>query len=127
MDMIDRTIIGTCNVEEALRCIHIGLLCTQADSSLRPSMSRINLMLSYHLVTLPDPTQPSFVRSHVYENSKSTSCGFGVSQSASIPFPSPAACHAPPSNTDASITELVPRERASCNLSALTMVRLSMS
>eukprot|EP00253_Pinus_taeda_P020948 PITA_20948 len=56
VDMIDPTIIGTCDVDEALRCIHIGLLCTQADSSLRPSMTRINLMLSS---TLPDPIQPA--------------------------------------------------------------------
>eukprot|EP00253_Pinus_taeda_P028710 PITA_28710 len=101
VDMIDPVIIEMCNVEEALRCVHVGLLCTQADSSLRPSMSLITLMLSSQSVTLPDPTQPAFVRSHVSENSKSTSCASGVSQSA--------APHAPPSNTDASITELVPR------------------
>eukprot|EP00253_Pinus_taeda_P030189 PITA_30189 len=101
VDMIDPAIIEMCNVEEALRCVHVGLLCTQADSSLRPSMSVITLMLSSHSVTSLEPTEPAFLRPHVSENSKSTSCGSGVSQSA--------AAHAPPSNADASITELVPR------------------
>eukprot|EP00253_Pinus_taeda_P018056 PITA_18056 len=55
VEIIDPAIIVTCNVEEALRCIHVGLLCTQADSSHRPSMSLITLMLSSHYVTLPDP------------------------------------------------------------------------
>ena len=108
MDMIDATIIEMCNVEEALRCVHVGLLCTQADSSIRPSMSLITLMLSSHSLTLRDATQPAFVRSHVTENSKSTSCGSGVSQSASISSPSSAASYAP-SHADVSITELVIR------------------
>eukprot|EP00253_Pinus_taeda_P007409 PITA_07409 len=103
VEIIDPAIIVTCNVEEALRCIHVGLLCTQADSSLRPLMSLITLMLSSHSVTLADPTQPAFV------SENSTGCGPGVSQSASISSPSSAASHAPPSNADASITELVPR------------------
>eukprot|EP00253_Pinus_taeda_P034567 PITA_34567 len=96
VDMIDPAIIETCNVEEALRCIHVGLLCTQADSSLRPSMSLITLMLSSHSVTLPVPTKPAFLRSHVSENSQSSSSGTTSS------------FHAPLSNADASITELEP-------------------
>eukprot|EP00253_Pinus_taeda_P027955 PITA_27955 len=62
MDMIDPAIIETCSDhEQALRCIHIGLLCTQAEISLRPSISTINLMLSTKLVELPDPIKPAFV------------------------------------------------------------------
>jgi hypothetical protein len=78
VQMIDPTIIETCDEEQALRCIHVGLLCTQADSSLRPSMSTVNLMLSSHSVTLPDPTKPAFVSSNVSQNSKSTSSGSGL-------------------------------------------------
>eukprot|EP00253_Pinus_taeda_P023299 PITA_23299 len=96
VDMIDPAIIETCNVEEALRCIHVGLLCTQADSSLRPSMSLITLILSSHSVTLPVPTKSAFLRSHVSKNRQSTSSGTTSS------------FHAPLSNADASITELEP-------------------
>eukprot|EP00253_Pinus_taeda_P017183 PITA_17183 len=74
MDMIDPAIIETCSdQEQALRCIHIGLLCTQAEPSLRPSISTINLMLSTKLVELPDPIKPAFVSSGVTHNTESTS------------------------------------------------------
>jgi len=103
--MIDPTIIETCAEEQALRCIHVGLLCTQADSSHRPSMSVITLMLSSHSVTLPDPTKPAFVNTS--PNSKSTISGSGVSHASASA--SSASFHAPLSNADASITDLVPR------------------
>jgi hypothetical protein len=98
--MIDPTIIETCDQGQALRCIHVGLLCTQADSSLRPPMPTVTLMLSYHSVTLPDPTKPAFVSFDASQNSKSTSSGSELPHASS---------HAPPSNADDSITDLVPR------------------
>eukprot|EP00253_Pinus_taeda_P032571 PITA_32571 len=62
--MIDPEIIETCNDwEQALRCIHVGFLCTQAEALLRPSMSTINLMVSTKFMKLPDPTTPAFVSS----------------------------------------------------------------
>jgi len=74
MDMIDPAIIETCSdQEQALRCIHVGLLCTQAEPSLRPSISTINLMLSTKLVELPDPIKPAFVSSVVTRPTESTS------------------------------------------------------
>jgi hypothetical protein len=60
VQMIDPEIIERCDEEQALRCIHVGLLCTQADSSLRPQMSTVTLMLSSHSVTLLNPTKPAF-------------------------------------------------------------------
>jgi hypothetical protein len=54
---IDPTIIETRDKEKALRCIHVGLLCTQADSLRRPPMSEVTAMLS-NSVTLPVPTKP---------------------------------------------------------------------
>lgn len=72
MDMIDPVILETCSDhEQALRCIHIGFLCTQAKASFRPSMSTINLMLSSKLVELPDPKKPAFVSSGVNHHRKS--------------------------------------------------------
>jgi len=104
--MIDRAIIETCDEEQALRCIVVGLLCTQADSSLRPPMSTITLMISSHSVTLPDPTKPAFVSSVT----QTTSSGSGLSHASVTAHSSvsSASSHIL-SNADASITELVPR------------------
>jgi len=104
--MIDEAIIETCDEEQALRCIVVGLLCTQADSFLRPPMSTITLMISSHSVTLPDPTKPAFVSSVT----QTTSSGSGLSHASVTAHSSvsSASCHIL-SNADASITELVTR------------------
>lgn len=111
LHMVDPLIIERCNEEQACRCIHVGLLCTQADPSLRPQMSTVNLMLSSHSVTLLDPTKPAFVRSHASHSANSTGSGLSHSHATTS---SSLSCHtpnlvAPPSNADASITELEPR------------------
>eukprot|EP00253_Pinus_taeda_P007849 PITA_07849 len=78
--MIDPTIIETCDEAEVSRCIHIGLLCTQAEPSLRPLMSTVTLMLSSDSVTfLPDPTKPAFVSYRDSQNTRSTRSGSGLS------------------------------------------------
>jgi hypothetical protein len=56
VQMIDPEISERCDEEQALRCIHVGLLCRQVDSSLRPQMYTVTLMLSSHSVTLLNPT-----------------------------------------------------------------------
>eukprot|EP00253_Pinus_taeda_P005395 PITA_05395 len=61
LDMIDPTIVGCCPQEQALRCIHVGLLCVQADVSNRPEMPDVVLMLSSNSVGIPNPTKPAFV------------------------------------------------------------------
>jgi hypothetical protein len=100
--MIDPTIIQTCYEDQALRCIQIGLLCTQAESHLRPAMSTVTLMLSSDSVTyLPDPTKPAFVSSHVS----------GLSPASANASSSVSSAHIPPgpvSNANDSITDLVP-------------------
>eukprot|EP00253_Pinus_taeda_P001885 PITA_01885 len=74
--LIDPAIIETCDEAQALRCIHVGLLCTQPESHLRPLMSTVNLMLSTDSVTyLPDPTKPAFVTSYVSQTTQMTSSG----------------------------------------------------
>jgi len=55
---IDQAIIETCHKKQALRCIHIGLLCTQDNALLRPPMSEVTVMLSTPSVALPVPTEP---------------------------------------------------------------------
>ena len=50
------------NEDQALRCIHVGLLCVQSDATLRPAMSNVVMMLSSSSVSLPNPSSPAFVR-----------------------------------------------------------------
>lgn len=46
--------------EQIQTCIHVGLLCTQADPKLRPDMRRVALILSKISNTLEEPTMPGF-------------------------------------------------------------------
>ena len=102
VQVIDPTIIETCDETQVLRCIHVGFLCTQVESSYRPPMSRVTLMLSTDSVTeLPDPTRPAFVNSHISRITKPTASSFVRS--------SPHTAQGPPSNATASISDLVPR------------------
>ncbi|KAK7271658.1 hypothetical protein RJT34_27738 [Clitoria ternatea] len=48
---------------EASRVFQIGLLCTQASSSLRPSMNEVVCMLSNSNLDVPIPKQPPFLNS----------------------------------------------------------------
>ena len=61
LNMIDPTIVECSPQEQALRCIHVGLLCVQADAANRPAMSEVVLMLSTNSIALPNPTKPAFV------------------------------------------------------------------
>lgn len=61
LDMIDATMVGCFPQEQALRCVHVALLCVQADVSNRPAMPDVVLMLSTNSVAIPNPTKPAFV------------------------------------------------------------------
>ena len=61
LDLMDQTIRETCNADEFLRCVNIGLLCVQEDPSDRPTMSNVVFMLSSEIATLPTPKQPAYV------------------------------------------------------------------
>ncbi|KAH9327233.1 hypothetical protein KI387_007411 [Taxus chinensis] len=63
LNMVDSTTRETCVLEQALRCIHVGLLCVQADAADRPAMSNVIMMISSSSVTLPNPTKPAFMSS----------------------------------------------------------------
>ncbi|GLJ11974.1 hypothetical protein SUGI_0181290 [Cryptomeria japonica] len=60
IDIMD-PMLGEVGQGELERCIHIGLLCAQADETARPSMSSVFLMLSSDSIALPLPTIPGFV------------------------------------------------------------------
>ncbi|MCD7455705.1 hypothetical protein HAX54_029181 [Datura stramonium] len=61
INLVDESLRETCNVDEAIRCINIGLLCVQENPSQRPSMSSVILMLGGESMILPTPNQPAFV------------------------------------------------------------------
>ncbi|KAK7832316.1 cysteine-rich receptor-like protein kinase 15 [Quercus suber] len=60
VELIDQTIIDTCPISEALRLIHIALLCVQEDPNDRPTMSRVILMLASKSINLPELSAPPF-------------------------------------------------------------------
>ncbi|KAJ6333692.1 hypothetical protein OIU77_009545 [Salix suchowensis] len=55
-ELIDRNIVDSCPMIEALRWIHIALLCVQDDPARRPTMSLVVLMLGSNAVNLPQPS-----------------------------------------------------------------------
>ncbi|MCD9645562.1 hypothetical protein HAX54_034578 [Datura stramonium] len=60
MDLVDRSIWDGCQHDEALRCIHLALLCVQDLAVHRPNMSSVVLMLETDNVRLPLPRQPNY-------------------------------------------------------------------
>ncbi|GLJ22406.1 hypothetical protein SUGI_0421780 [Cryptomeria japonica] len=63
MSIVDSTVSERCPEEQALRCIHVGFVCVQADAALRPPISNVMMMISNSSVTLPNPTKPAFLSS----------------------------------------------------------------
>ena len=65
---MDPKLDGVFPIEEAMKCIHIGLLCIQEDAIKRPSMATILLALNGHHVDLAEPEPPlkgpSTINSH---------------------------------------------------------------
>ncbi|CAK7350000.1 unnamed protein product, partial [Dovyalis caffra] len=61
MELLDQTLSKTCNINEFVKCVNVGLLCVQEDPSDRPTISNILFMLGTETPTLPDPKQPAFV------------------------------------------------------------------
>jgi len=61
LEIIESTLEGTYSWDEGFRVIKIGLLCTQAASFWRPSMSEVVSMLTSERDNLPSPTTPAFV------------------------------------------------------------------
>ncbi|KAG2717143.1 hypothetical protein I3760_03G159600 [Carya illinoinensis] len=61
LDLLDQALRETCNTDEFLRCVTVGLLCVQEDPADRPSMSNAVFMLGSESATLPTPKQPAYV------------------------------------------------------------------
>ena len=76
--MIDQTIIDTCPISEALKLIHIALLCVQEDPNDRPTMSRVILMLASKSINLPQPSAPPFSVGRLIIFDQSSTIGNGI-------------------------------------------------
>ncbi|XP_030970765.1 cysteine-rich receptor-like protein kinase 10 [Quercus lobata] len=80
VELIDQTIVDICPISEALRLIHIALLCVQEDPNDRPTMSRVNLMLASTSINLPKPSAPPFSvgRLIIFDQSSTIGTGTGT-------------------------------------------------
>lgn len=57
-----QTLCETCNANEWLKWVNVGLLCLQEDPSERPNISNVVFMLGSESSTLPTrPKEPAFV------------------------------------------------------------------
>ena len=65
---MDSSLSDSVILSEALRCIHIGLLCVQERPDDRPDMSSVVLMLNGERA-LPNPRQPGFYPHEVVSSS----------------------------------------------------------
>ncbi|MED6131487.1 hypothetical protein PIB30_010240 [Stylosanthes scabra] len=61
MSLVDPAISSSCNKEDTMRCIHIGLLCVQELARDRPTMTSVISMLNSETLNLPLPKQPAFI------------------------------------------------------------------
>lgn len=60
MKFVDSTMQGCCSMDEAARCIQLGLLCVQERANDRPAMSEIVTALSNESFVLQLPKEPAF-------------------------------------------------------------------
>ncbi|XP_062190744.1 G-type lectin S-receptor-like serine/threonine-protein kinase B120 [Phragmites australis] len=58
--LIDPSIRGTCSAREALRCVHMALLCVQNHACDRPDIPYVVLALGSDSSVLPMPRPPTF-------------------------------------------------------------------
>ncbi|XP_011008148.1 PREDICTED: G-type lectin S-receptor-like serine/threonine-protein kinase B120 isoform X1 [Populus euphratica] len=60
MEMVDPSIRDSCNQNEVLRCIQLGMLCVQDSALHRPNMASVVLMLESSTTSIPLPREPTF-------------------------------------------------------------------
>lgn len=49
-----------CDKKQAVRCIHVGLLCAQEQSTDRPFMADVAAMLNNEWIRIDPPNRPAF-------------------------------------------------------------------
>ncbi|KAI3699026.1 hypothetical protein L2E82_43007 [Cichorium intybus] len=88
LEILEPILASSADPDQVATCIKIGLLCTQYDHHLRPTMNRVVLMLCRKPNTLQEPTQPGYLgsrhrRSHGPATFSSTTGMSGGSNSGS--------------------------------------------
>ena len=73
LELIDGMLKNSYNSRQALRSIHVALLCVQNNPEDRPSMSTAVLMLSSE-IALPQPKKPGFFTERFDSKSSSMKC-----------------------------------------------------
>ncbi|XP_057848285.1 cysteine-rich receptor-like protein kinase 7 [Cryptomeria japonica] len=61
ISMVESNVRESWPKESVERCIHVALLCVQADATVRPAMSNVIMMISTNAFALPNPTKPAFL------------------------------------------------------------------
>ncbi|XP_065024389.1 cysteine-rich receptor-like protein kinase 44 [Musa acuminata AAA Group] len=80
LQAVDQSVVDQCQLQEVLRCMHIGLLCVQEDPAQRPSMASITLMLNSYSVGLPTPSAPAFVTLSITSSAKESKNDVSISE-----------------------------------------------
>nr|GMC74047.1 cysteine-rich receptor-like protein kinase 10 [Ipomoea batatas] len=81
LELVDSS-LESCDPDEAVMCIQIGLLCCQSSVSDRPDMNTVHLMLSSDSFTLPKPGKPA-VHGRLGRWTTTSSSGFTKNTNAS--------------------------------------------
>ncbi|XP_024994638.1 putative receptor-like protein kinase At4g00960 [Cynara cardunculus var. scolymus] len=63
LEILESILASSADPDQVATCIKLGLLCTQFDHHLRPTMSRAALMLTRKPGTLEEPTRPGYLGS----------------------------------------------------------------
>ncbi|KAK7262699.1 hypothetical protein RJT34_30275 [Clitoria ternatea] len=71
-ELIDSSLVESCNIPEAVRCIQVGLLSVQHHPDDRPNMTSVVVMLSSENA-LPQPKEPGFLMRKVSSEGKESS------------------------------------------------------
>ena len=71
LELIDPLLAVSCDDDEFLRYLHIGLLCVQEDAFDRPTMSTVVVMLKSEITTLSQPKRPAFFTGRLSKRRKS--------------------------------------------------------
>ena len=89
LELLDPLLLDSCDPDEFLRYLHIGLLCVQEDAYDRPTMSFIVVMLKSETATLNQPKKPAFTTGifadHYIETDASSSSVNGLTVSNVMP------------------------------------------
>ncbi|KAK9133679.1 hypothetical protein Scep_013207 [Stephania cephalantha] len=73
LGLVDATVKNALIISEALRCIHVALLCVQQRPDDRPDMSHVISMLVSETSNLPQPKHPGFFTEYSFDETNPTS------------------------------------------------------